>query len=324
MPTISVVIPVYNVADYLPQCFNSIGIGQLSTDIEVILVDDGSTDGSGDLCEQFAREYAAVQVLHKTNGGLSDARNYGTQAATGDWIFYLDSDDWLAPQALDRLLEFAVQHDCDVVQGGFFYAFDEHVLFDNHFKEPVVIEQHEAMAELIKDDSIKNFAWGKLYRASIAKEHLFPVGKFYEDSFWQHLIFHDIKRLGILPERLYYYRQRQDSISGLRHTSRLAHLIEGNEQRMVFIKQFYPEFQSLMADRLWLLAYSLNKSHPDLFKTQFERIDRQYRHLLSDRLRHSWRYRLRKNLFSSYDAFDLYQRFINRFKPARYIKLPLA
>lgn len=290
---ISVVVPIYNIKPYLRQCIDSIGaLG--NNDYEIILVNDGSTDDSEAICKDYASKWDNVKLLEKTNGGLSDARNCGTEIARGDYIYYLDSDDWIASGAIERLYLFAVDHDCDVVQGGFYYTFEDHLEYDNRwFKmddEPFILDREKAMLELIKNNYIKNFAWGKLYKASIVKRHLFPVGKYYEDSYWQHLVINDCRHYGVIPEPLYYYRQRKGSISGT-SSVRLLDLIEGQERRLGFIIQSYPEYTCEMADRLWKSSFSMRNINDD-FNLVFKRIDDQYRCLLSSQFKDSLYYKL--------------------------------
>lgn len=117
MPKISVIVPVYNVAPYLKKCVDSI-INQTFTDIEIILVDDGSTDESGTICDQYAQKDSRVKVIHKPNGGLSDARNSGLEVCSGEYIGFVDSDDWISPDMYETLIHFAVKEDLDVAMCG--------------------------------------------------------------------------------------------------------------------------------------------------------------------------------------------------------------
>ena len=244
---VSIIIPIYNVVEYLQLCIDTV-LAQSFNDWECILVDDGSTDGSAEICDSSATKDSRIKVIHKSNEGLSDARNVGLKEAIGDWIFFLDSDDWIHPQALETLYVFATTHHCEVVQGNFYYAYPNHLLYRAPKKQESsnhVYTKEEAMRLLIINDRVKNFAWGKLYRTDLIRDLFFPVGKFFEDSFWQHLVMDRVIHYGIIDEPLYYYRQREDSISGT-ISNRLLDLVEGYGERLEFIKENYPHLTPLM------------------------------------------------------------------------------
>ncbi|MCQ2267593.1 MAG: glycosyltransferase family 2 protein [Bacteroidaceae bacterium] len=243
---ISIIIPVYNVSAYLSQCLESV-LNQTYKDLEIILVDDGSKDNSGMLCDEYASKDSRIKVIHKVNGGLSDARNVGTAQANGSWIFYLDSDDWMANNTLETLLQYAEINNCDAVQGGLYYAYPDHLL-KREEKPSIVLNRNAAMKELIINDRVKNFAWGKLYKTALVKDLQFPKGKYFEDCYWQHLVIDRVNRYGIIDTPLLYYRQRPDSISGT-ISNRYDDLIQGYEIRMKFIQEHYPQFSALMQQK---------------------------------------------------------------------------
>ena len=275
MPTISIILPIYNVEQYLPQCLDSF-IGSLPEGCEVILVNDGSTDGALAVCEACREAYPdLVKIVNKPNGGLSDARNAGTAVAEGEYIYYLDSDDWITPDAIQKLYRFAVENRCEVVQGGFYYAYEKYLLYDDRWYDetaaPFVLGRDEAMHELIRNNYIKNFAWGKLYRADIVKKYPFPVGRYFEDSYWQHLVMHDVTRYGVMPEAMYYYRQRETGISGAFSTRNLD-LLRGYRERIAFVDKHYLQYSDEMkalyrrlAIRMCENAYATGKA--DIIKT---------------------------------------------------------
>lgn len=297
---ISVVIPVYNVEQYLRQCLDSLGVlGR--EDVEVILVNDGSTDGSRAICAQYQERYSNVILIDKQNGGLSDARNKGTEAATGEYICYVDSDDWLEPDAINTLYEYAIANDCEIVQGSFYYAFNDYLEHnDRYFKAddaPFVMTREEAMKQLLKNLYVKNFAWGKIYKTSIAKAHYFPFGKYFEDSYWQFLMIHDCERYGVICEPLYYYRQRRSSISGGLGANYID-LIKGNETRLSFISNHYPDLTELAADAIWRNSFVMRERGKNM-ELIFQKIHANYSPLLSSDLRNSLLYKLvdRKSLW---------------------------
>ncbi len=310
--TISIIVPVYNVSPYLGQCLDSVrAFGQKDT--EVILVNDGSTDDSGAICQEYANRWENVKLIEKSNGGLSDARNEGVKVARGKYVYFLDSDDWLVPGAIDVLCRFAEQNKCDVVQGGFYYAFDDHLELDNRYlseeSPPFVLGRLDAMRELIKNNYIKNFAWGKLYRSDIVKRHQFPIGKYFEDSYWQHLIINECNQYGVVPLPLYFYRQRQDSISSS-IGSKALDLFDGYEERLKFIQLNYPELVSLMADRLWRTAFTFYRySNKNEFRDALKLITAQYEPLFTWKLRHSIVY-----LLSRYESQYIRKSFLFLFR----------
>lgn len=233
---ISIVIPVYNVEKYLKDCVNSV-ISQTYRDLQIILVDDGSTDSSGDICDAFAEKDERVQVIHKANGGLSDARNVGTSMSKGEFIFYLDSDDYLESDAMRVLLEAQRKYCADVVVGGYFYTYEDHE--DAADNKSQVLSKENAIKQLMSGE-IQTFAWGKLIRTEIAKKHKFPYGLLFEDHFWTHLVFQESNIISCVSQPILHYRQRQNSIS-YTFTEKRLDIIKGWEARILFLQRNYPE-----------------------------------------------------------------------------------
>lgn len=289
---ISVIVPVHNVKEYLPRCLDSLSEQTISEPLEVILINDGSTDSSPAICESYLQQHSNVILIHQENKGLSEARNFGIQVATGDWIYFLDADDWLVPSALSTLLSFAEAYSCDMVIGSFYYAYVSYLLYDDRWfksKEPFVLTREEAMRELILQHGFKNFAWGKLYRTEIVKKHAFRPGVYFEDSFWQHLIVDESTSIGVMPTPLYYYRQRMDSISGS-FSIRNLDLMKGNEDRFRFILNHYPSLTKDAAKAFWSLCFqqqglAANKE-PEI-RSFWVRVQEEYRDVFSKALKYS-------------------------------------
>ena len=257
---ISIIIPIYNVSAYLRRCLDSIYCSNNDVSIEVLLVNDGSTDDSLSICSAYEARYPEItRIVNKANGGLSDARNAGTTEARGEWIFYLDSDDWLAPGGLKTLLTYAEDNACDLVVGSFYYAYDTYMLYDDQYVkdgESIVLARTDAMKALIEQHHIKNFAWGKLYKSDLVKNTPFRKGVYFEDSYWQHLIFHQCSKIGYIQQPLYYYYQRDGSISS-RFSEKNIDLLKGYEERLEFIKKYYPDMTGNMVTLLWKTAKNL-------------------------------------------------------------------
>lgn len=236
---ISVIVPVYNVQQYLSQCVESI-LAQTYQNLEIILVDDGSTDDSGRLCDALAQRDHRIRVIHKPNGGLSDARNAGTKACNGTFVFYLDSDDYLEQDAISALVRIQFESHAEVVIGNYFYTYSDHEDIAQPDTGTVEAYPRKEAIALLMQGKLQTFAWGKLIRADIAKRHLFPIGKLFEDHFWTHLVFQDCETVVYSSKPMVHYRQRGNSISFTFNLKRLD-IIEGWRERIVFLQQEYPD-----------------------------------------------------------------------------------
>lgn len=248
MEQISVIIPVYNVQDFLRQCVDSV-LQQTYPYTEIILVDDGSTDNSGQICDEYQKQYDKIVVIHKENGGLSDARNVGYAKATGEYVFFLDSDDWIEADALESLYDLAKQEHADVAVANYWYQYEDRKVAANTMNQDMVLDKTNAMKTLLQNSLVKNFAWGKLYRSEILKGLQFPVGKLFEDVYWTHLVFDRVTRIVVSKQELVHYRQRDDSIS-YRFDARKVHILQGYMERRIFIEKKYPQFLPLVDENI--------------------------------------------------------------------------
>lgn len=210
-PVISVIVPVYNVSQYLDRCMNSL-VNQTYKNLEIILVDDGSTDDSGRLCDLWAVEDSRVRVIHRKNNGLSQARNTGLDAATGEFITFVDSDDVLSPHLCrvlyDSIRECAQIAICDA----------EHIFPEKPY-EFVVSEKQEiltaemAIRQMWYQKSFLPSAWGKLYRRELFAGHQFTVERLFEDIDIMHELFDAADTIVYNRSRLYGYVHREGSIT---------------------------------------------------------------------------------------------------------------
>lgn len=215
-PLVSVIVPVYNVEQYLEECVASL-LAQTYRNIEIILVDDGSTDSSGELCDQLACWDSRIRVLHKANGGLSDARNHGLREASGEWISFIDSDDYVSPVFIEALLGAVLECGCDIAA----------IPFGKPFKDGrpcVLVESLASVApamplasldvqRLMLYQALDTGAQWHLYRRAPLGVDPFPKGLYYEDLASVYRIIHRVDRVAVLDCRdLYAYRMRSDSI----------------------------------------------------------------------------------------------------------------
>ena len=220
---ISVIIPVYNVEDYLHYAIESLG-KQTYKNFEIILVNDGSTDDSGKLCDEYSEKYSNVRVFHKENGGLSDARNFGVQKAKGEFITFLDPDDYLEVYSLELLAGIQEMYDCDIVSTRvkateLYNVYSNHYLTEENFKNVVIMDRDVFLEEAFYDKVATVSACGKLYRKSIL-EIPFPKGRIYEDLYIISEHVGKANKIVHTPLQIYNYYKRQGSIVNSKFTSK--------------------------------------------------------------------------------------------------------
>lgn len=229
---ISIIVPVYNVEHYLKKCVNSI-CHQTYKKLEIILVDDGSTDRSGILCDEFADVDSRIKVIHKSNGGLSDARNAGMKNASGVWWMFVDSDDYLVPDAAETLLRVAVKNNCEISVCNMMRVYEDgnHELFYCPVTEPTIWADKQRF-ETLKQPSVCN----KLFYAKLFENICFPEGRFYEDTFVYHILAYRASRIAMTGLTGYCYVSRKESIIGqAKFTDRYFDFIEAVHKRMTFL-----------------------------------------------------------------------------------------
>lgn len=224
---ISVIVPVYNAEKYLKQCIESV-INQTYTNIELILVDDGSTDTSGGICDYYVSLDRRIQVIHKENGGLSDARNVGTKKANGKWIFFLDSDDYICIKTLELLLKIAIQKKAQIVIGNEIKFYDNKRIKPRNISANIeVLQKKEAILAYFYR-KIPGYACGKLINREILDNIDFPVGRIFEDAFIVYRYIDRAERIAVTEKVIYYYRQRKDGIIRSHYSHKQLDIIEAN------------------------------------------------------------------------------------------------
>lgn len=212
---ISVIVPVYNVENYIENCVASL-LNQTFTDYEILLIDDGSTDSSGELCDNFAEKYEPIKVYHKQNGGLSDARNYGLNKAEGEYIIFIDSDDWIDEDTLRILYLAAVTSQADIAECSYRSVFKEHVDEETENTGIVISGSNVfAIRNQMNWKYFKSIAWNKLYHRKVFMQNIrYPIGKFHEDEFVTHQLFYNAEKLVYVDYSAYNYnRIREESIT---------------------------------------------------------------------------------------------------------------
>ena len=234
MAEVSIIVPVYQVERYLPQCVESI-LAQTFPDFELILVDDGSKDGSGQICDEYAGRDSRVQVVHQQNGGLSAARNRGLELAGGAYFMFVDSDDFIEPTMVECLYESLLREDADVAACNFLYFYEDDRARDFSTALPYeVLSGWEIFYERKNDRSYGfwTIACNKLYKKSAFPRLRFRVGRFHEDEFWANDLYQRDIRVVAIPQCLYHYRQRSSSITATPNLQRNFDILDALYERM--------------------------------------------------------------------------------------------
>lgn len=243
-PLISIIVPVYKVEKFLEQCVQSV-ISQTYSNLEIILVDDGSPDRCPQLCDEWSRKDRRIKVIHKQNGGLSDARNFGIRAARGEYLAFVDSDDWISPYMISKLYEACAQFEAEMSICQF------EMVYDDGKREKYVEEEYptevlsskEALKLLLQDKRITSHAWRKLYKREIIKDEMFPKGKYYEDVYIMPELFLRCNKIVYLNDVLYYYRQNPTGIVKSNSIKSNFDFMEALQTQYLKIMQKMPDLQ---------------------------------------------------------------------------------
>ena len=236
---ISVIIPVYKVEQYLHRCINSV-INQTYKNLEIILVDDGSPDNSGEICEELAQKDSRIKVYHKDNGGLSDARNYGTGKSNGDYITFIDSDDYIAPNYLEYLYNLLRKNNADISCCCMQVTEDDTTEFSVNHSIPAeqLLTGCEACVGLLGElYMVLVTACGKLYKSDIVKKYPFPVGKKHEDEATTCKYYYESEKVVIGNQCLYAYYQNGSSITHTKGSKLNLDAIWALEHRANFFEE---------------------------------------------------------------------------------------
>lgn len=240
--TISVIIPVFKVEDYLDACVNSV-VNQTYKDLEIILVDDGSPDQCPELCDAWALKDERIKVIHKENGGLSDARNAGLDIAEGQYIAFVDSDDWISPKMYEIMLKHLKEKNADICACGIMTVYPDRKCPMNI--QPVIGGAAKIFSLLYDDAAYPVSALNKLYKRDCWKELRFPLGKICEDAFTTYKLIDKADLIVQITDPLYFYRIRKDSIM----TATFSHNRMDEEEAWRYNYEFISEHYPLLANK---------------------------------------------------------------------------
>lgn len=240
MAEVSIIVPVYNVERYLEDCIESI-LNQTFKDFELILIDDGSTDSSCEICDEYKKKDSRIRVIHKSNGGLSSARNIGLDVACGKYIGFVDSDDSIHPRMYEILYDLIQTHNADISCCD--YKRTDTLINCNYEEvdsyEAIEMDNIQAVNSLYNMDTaiILVVAWNKLYSKELFKDIRYEIGKIHEDEFIAHKLLYNSGKTIYANSKLYYYLQREGSITSKEYDNKKLDKITALSQRMKFLNE---------------------------------------------------------------------------------------
>ena len=265
MSKISVIVPVYNVEKYLRKCLDSI-LAQTFQDLEIIVVDDGATDQSPQICEEYAKLDSRVRVIHKENGGLSSARNCGIEAATSPYIGFIDSDDYIKEDMYEVLYSVITENDADIAMCNLIHCYDGIVNQTDVEQEVLHLDSEQAIKMVFEAKKTSVTAVNKLYKKEIFEEIRYPIGKLSEDAFVIVDILMKAKKIVYTSAQEYYYVHRRNSITSSVFKERDMNVIEAYEKNLDLLQKYYPNLEQLGKMRLiWANFYVIDKMYNSEF-----------------------------------------------------------
>ena len=241
---ISVIIPVYKVEHYLKKCLDSV-IGQAYRNLEIILVDDGSPDSCGTICDEYAVQDQRIRVIHQENGGVSAARNTGLAVATGEWLSWVDSDDWIEPDMYSYMLNKVQEYGADIAVCSRFERYRDRSVFRG-WEQEQILDTEQALELLLKNDLMQNFLWDKLWRRELFDGLAFPEGRTFEDIALMHRLFMRARQIVCLPEAKYNYLQRPGSIVDNKSLENRINHYRAAKLRLDDMRNQWPQFRQLL------------------------------------------------------------------------------
>ena len=264
-PLVSIIVPIYKVEPYLRCNLDSI-INQTYTNLEIILVDDGSPDGCPQICDEYAAKDNRIIVIHKENGGLSDARNAGLAICKGEYISFVDSDDWINNSYIDILFKVLKKGDAEIAicsYATFIDGEESAPIHQTDLPNYVSWNSHETLIRLCAEDTLGLIAaWGKLYKKEIFYGIRFPKGKLYEDAYINYRLYSQCKRVCFMNIPLYHYRIRQNSI--MTNTKGSIYDLEAKLGRYYYLKKHNEKAASYCIKNLcWSILFAA--SQPNQF-----------------------------------------------------------
>ena len=274
---ISVIVPVYKVEPYLRKCLDSI-VGQTYRNLEIILVDDGSPDNCGAICDEYAAGDERIKVIHKENGGVASARNAGLDMATGDYIGWVDSDDWIEPEMFEAMLEAMASRNADIVICGRQEHYPDKS-FQMGWQQEEILDKERAMALLVEDDLVRSYLWDKLWRRELFDGVRVPGLKVFEDMAIMYQIFKKAECVVCLPDVFYHYEHNETGLTAAPSLKSRMDFYQVSRERYEDLKQDFPLFAKQLtsvlveaAVHIWTAYYDTPRKERAIYAAQIKDI----------------------------------------------------
>ena len=273
---VSIIIPIYNVEKYLKRCLDS-AVNQTHKNVEILLINDGSTDDSGAICDEYAKKDKRVKVIHKKNEGVAIARNVGLDNAKGEYITFIDSDDCVSSDYVSYLLSILLSNQSTIACCNFEYIYigetDQYVIKENDKELLTIYNNKEALEDLLYQKDIDTSPWGKLYKREVFANIRFPNGKIYEDFGTIYKTIMNSEKIIYSNQKKYFYLVHNSSITGKEFTSKDFDMIELSRILEKDIMNKYPEMSSAVNSRIINMDfYFIRRMDKNQYKMQYDDI----------------------------------------------------
>lgn len=274
-PKISVIVPVYKVEPYLRKCLDSV-VNQTYRNLEIILVDDGSPDSCGTICDEYAARDERIKVIHKANNGVALARNVGLDAATGDYIGWVDSDDWIEPEMFEAMLAAVEAYNADIAICSRMEIYPDHS-FPMGWQQAELLNKEQAVALLVEDNVIRSYLCDKLWKRGLFQDIRFPQLKVFEDMAVMYQLFMRAERVVCLPDVLYHYEHHDASLTAVPCLESRVNFYRVTQERYEALEQDFPQLTERLAlvlaeaaIRIWTAYYDTSKEEKRAYDAQIK------------------------------------------------------
>lgn len=281
LPLLSVIIPVYKVEKYIDRCIRSL-VEQTYDNLEILLVDDGSPDHSGAICDGWAEKDSRIKVIHKENGGSGAARNTALDMACGELIAFVDSDDYVAPELYEYLYGL-IQQGADIAECGYRDTHSDDMEFGGGDGEVKWYTTEEALLENIHDRFFRQLIWNKLYRRHCVGEVRFPVGTTIDDEFFTYKLLGNAKSLARSEKVLYAYRQQEDSVMHRPYSLKRLTALQARRERAKYMAEHFPKLAyEAKVDVCYTCLFTMQRCLKELSKEDLQKARSYLREVMAE------------------------------------------